>query len=545
MAMNPSCFFIFLSCGLLFTSKPTAFAGNAEEKARTMSPDLSNAALSTPWVSLNESGKLRYRTDGLNNTIPDFSRAGYRGGGVPLPEVAVVKALEPVEEGDDGERIQAALNEVATGTPDAQGRKGALLLKRGNYRIAGSLTVPGGVTLRGESSGEDGTVIIATGRKERGFITVGALWPRPARISGITPENVGTAQIDGTERKITQSYVPWSERTLRLEHLDGLSEGDRVAIFRPGTAEWIATLGMDRIERSSNPKIKLFQWTPETYGFLIERFIVAIDHEKKQVTLDAPLMIALDENYGGGVLSRAQSRRAVESGIESVRLVCEYRKGQEFKDVEHARSAVIFSAVENAWARDVVALHFNLGFQVARTSMFVTIKDSAVLDPVGPVKGGYRYGFHLNGQYSLVENAHARMNRHAFSTGYRARGPNVFLNCVSEQAQADSGPHERFAIGTLYDNIADDYALVVQDRGNFGTGHGWSGAQQVFWNCDVAKLIIQQPPTAQNYAIGCKAKEVLPGRFPDRQQGIVESPGLPVEPQSLYRTQLEERLNGK
>jgi len=519
-----------------------AGAEESGEARQPLSPETSSANQPAPWIFRDHSGKLRYRADELGNTIPDFSRAGYRGGKVALPEIAVVKTLEPTGEGDDGERIQAALDEIAARTPDAEGHKGALLLRQGTYRVAKSLHVPGGVTLRGEGSGENGTVIIATGKEKRTLITAGAIWPRYKSWTGSTPENIGTVRIDGTRRQITDAYVPWSARTVTLEHLDGLAMGDRIAILRPGTAEWISVLGMDQIPKAKIPVRPLYQWQPSEYDFVIERFIVGIDPQKKQVTLDAPLMIALDKTYGGGWLFRAESRRDLECGVERLRLVSEYRKGGELKDTEHAKVALHFAAVENAWARDVVAMHFNMGFLVARTSIFVTIKESKVLDPVGPVKGGYRYGFHLNGQYSLVEDGYARKNRHAFSTGYRARGPNVFLDGVSEQAQTDSGPHERFAIGALYDNIADDNSLIVQDRGNWGGGHGWSGAQQVFWNCDVRTLTVQKPPTAQNYAIGCKAEVVSAGRLPDRPSGVIESLGVPVKPQSLYRAQLEERL---
>jgi hypothetical protein len=32
-------------------------------------------------------GKLVYNADEQGNTIPDFSHAGYRGGGAPIPSV--------------------------------------------------------------------------------------------------------------------------------------------------------------------------------------------------------------------------------------------------------------------------------------------------------------------------------------------------------------------------------------------------------------------------------------------------------------------------
>jgi hypothetical protein len=47
---------------------------------------------------------------------------------------------------------------------------------------------------------------------------------------------------------------------------------------------------------------------------------------------------------------------------------------------------------------------------------------------------------------------------------------------------------------------------------------------------------VERPPTAQNWAIGCTA------RFTPTSNGFIESTNQPVEPQSLYHAQLEDRL---
>ena len=43
------------------------------------------------------------------NTIPDFSYAGYMGGGVSLPTDIPIEATVTPEAGDDARRIQAAI----------------------------------------------------------------------------------------------------------------------------------------------------------------------------------------------------------------------------------------------------------------------------------------------------------------------------------------------------------------------------------------------------------------------------------------------------
>ncbi|MCH8494698.1 MAG: hypothetical protein LAT57_03580, partial [Balneolales bacterium] len=57
-------------------------------------------------------GALVYQSDESFNRIPDFSHAGYRGGGVPLPELPVRVTLSPSSSGNDTRQIQQALDAV-------------------------------------------------------------------------------------------------------------------------------------------------------------------------------------------------------------------------------------------------------------------------------------------------------------------------------------------------------------------------------------------------------------------------------------------------
>lgn len=486
-------------------------------------------AASSAWVRLGAEGRLVYRADERGNAIPDFSRAGYGGGGVALPVLPVVRTLEPRSEGDDGARIQAALDELGTLPADARGFRGALLLKRGVYRVAGQLRIgASGVVLRGEGQGADGTVILATGRGKRLLLYVGA--------SGVRRE-----EVRGTRRRVTEAYVPWSATTLSVERTDGLAVGDRIVVFRPSTAEWIRELGMDRIlNRPNTPPGTTKMWEAGGYDLHIERTIVAI--ENRRLTLDAPVMIALDERFGGAFVHLYRHERNRENGVENLRLVSEYERGRETEDEDHAQVAIHLDQVENAWVRDVTVQHFSGGILARYDSLFTTIQDCTYIDPVSIITGGRRYSFVLDGQYGLVQRCTATEARHGFMTGARVRGPNVFLDGASLKSHSDSGPHHRWAVGILYDNIRDSKELNVQDRQYAGSGHGWAGGQNVFWNCISPSIVVQQPPTAQNYAIGCIG-ELEAGQWNrEAARGVVDSHGRPVEPRSLYLAQLAERL---
>ena len=126
-----------------------------------------------------EDGKLVYVPDDDGNVIPDFSYAGYMGGGVKLPELPVKITLEPVE-GDDSIQIQRAINRISDMPPDENGFRGAILLKKGIYDLRSPLwIVTGGIVLRGEGNGPEDTVLTGYGkhglggiRKRRGDETV-------------------------------------------------------------------------------------------------------------------------------------------------------------------------------------------------------------------------------------------------------------------------------------------------------------------------------------------------------------------------------------
>lgn len=471
-----------------------------------------------PLVSVGEDG-LEYRALGRGDRIPDFSNCGFRGGGVPLPSIQTAITLVPREgTDDDTHRIQAAIAQVASRPLTDDGFRGAVLLKAGTYRVAETLYLKeSGVVLRGEGPAENATVIIATGTKKRTLI----------HINGGQPGS----RIESSERAIADDYVPLGAKSFRLTSTKGLAVDDAIEVHRPATPAWLARLGTDRLNRGPEDQVK--NWKPQEYSLNYERRIVRIDDDT--ITLDAPIVLAIDQAYGGGsVYKNTPDQRIRNVGIESLRLISEYQPGKENSDEAHAWDAIKIDNLVDGWVRDVTALHFGYScVHIGHGGKHITVQDCEMIDPVSRISGGRRYSFALSGQLCLVQRCYARNGRHDFVMHARARGPNVFLDCVAEQAHSDSGPHHRWATGTLYDNVVCK-ELNVQWRGRSGTGHGWAGANTVFWNCTATSIDCQSPPTAHNFAIGCVGKI--------RGNGYIGSPNEFVQPLSLYRAQLQERL---
>jgi hypothetical protein len=109
--------------------------------------------------------------------------------------------------------------------------------------------------------------------------------------------------------------------------------------------------------------------------------------------------------------------------------------------------------------------------------------------------------------------------------------------------------------------------LGALNRGYSGSGHGWAGANIVFWNCNAEAVVVFNPQTPeQNFAIGYTGeirddyptarleyandrsgyagtpKEGVYKGFPLMGAGYIEHPERPVAPQSLFMQQLIERI---
>ena len=482
-----------------------------------------NKAQAQTWqskfVKLNKAGNLTYVPDAKGDIIPDFSRVGYHQGDKAIPQVKVVKELS--SNGiNDQQQIQGAINELAKMPLNKDSIRGAILLKKGTYEIPGTINITtSGIVLRGEGNG---TKLIATGTGQRKLISVnGTGKPK---------------EVPQTRTKIIDAYVPVGTKFFEVANAAQFKVGDDIVVFRPGTTKWIEDLKMNQIEAREGT----VQWKAEDYDLHFERKITAI--KGNQIFIDNPVVMAMETQYGGGEIYRYTfDGRISEIGIENMLLESAY---QSDTDENHGWDAVWLNRVENAWVSNVTSKYF--GFSCVNLATYakqVTVNNCISLAPKSKIEGGRRYSFNNDGQLNLVKDCSADEGRHDYVTGAKVSGPNVFYNCKSTNAKADIGPHHRWAVGTLYDNITTDGDINVQDRGNWGTGHGWAGVTQVLWNCEARKITLQNPyVSGNNYAIGIKA-EKSEGRLKDRPDGIWEGlNGKGIIVPSLYVKQLADRI---
>jgi hypothetical protein len=488
-------------------------------------------------------GRLVYVPDQQGNTIPDFSCAGYGGGGTPIPSVPIKETVWPVA-GDNTANIQAAIDRVSVLPLDKNGFRGAVLIRMGYYKMETPLRVQAsGVVLRGEGMGDTGTVLIGTGNPRSGGPGRGQ--PTLVIIGGPS----GWAAREETKQAVVDEYVPVGARSFRVAAAKDFKPGDTVIVRRAGNLEWITAIGM-------NEENSKFRWRSFTIEW--DRVVVAV--QGSTITVDAPITCAIEKSWGGGEVVRYEDPGRIEKvGVENLRGMSEYDQtrrsveygnmdrqpyiGEEYySDEDHYYNFITIDNAKNAWVRNVTALHFVYSMVgVQRGAKWISIQDCVSREPVSRRMGARRFTFRLSGQLTLVQRCSSDKGRHSFMMGQPTATGNVFLDCSATIPFSSSEPHENWVTGGLYDNVRAPLTARFWKNINIG----WAGANMVFWNCE-GPFLIQKPPTAQNFAFGHIGVHSMVFNIPlqdlTKENGHIESWDRHVAPRSLYLTQLRERL---
>lgn len=467
-----------------------------------------------PPVSQGRDRRLVYSADERGNRIPDFSYCGYMAAERPIPDVPI-RVVVPVLPGDATQRIQKALDYVASLPADANGIRGAVLLQEGMYDVSGSLKIAaGGVVLRGSGMGQGGTVLLGTGQCRDTLICIKGRNDRKT----------------GAPARVTDSFVPVNASTVRVDASHSFRPGDQILVHRPSTKEWIQTLGTEHFGGG----ITYLGWKPGSRDLYWDRTVASVEGDR--ITLDAPLTTALDAAYGGGSVAAYQwPGRITQVGIENLCCRSTFDEGNP-KDEAHRWMAVTLENVSDAWVRQVVFEHF-VGSAVAvlETARRVTVEDCKSLAPVSEIGGQRRNTFWTMGQQILFQRLYAEHGYHDFAVGFCAAGPNAFVQCESSRPFNFSGGIDSWASGVLFDIVnIDGHALSLFNRSQDAQGAGWNAANSVLWQCSASRIDCYSPPAACNWAFGSWAEFA--------GNGYWEESNSHIQPRSLYYAQLQDRL---
>lgn len=495
-------------------------------------------------VKFGNNGQLTYVSDANKNRIVDFSWAGYKNSNEPIPTLTkIISTLSPIAGVDNTTVINNAIAAAASLTPDANGFRGVILLKKGNFQINGTINLNvSGVVVRGEGSDASGTILTAVGNT-------------PAQRT-VFMAGGGTAaawkQYGSVKTNITSSFVQVGSTQFNVASTTGLTIGDEICIYHPSSAAWITAVDNGGVDTAA-------PWTPGTIDIQFNRTIKAINGNT--IMIDAPVMNHLDLSLTQSYIYKIdKTSTKTKIGVENLRI--DIQNWTSFRDENHAWEGLVMADIEDSWAKNVVALHFGQsGFQTF-TANRITIDSCQALWPCATLSGSCRDNFQINEWSSniLVTKCVADSARHAFEVSGTSKASGVvFHRCTSTNATNPSEGHFHWSQGILFDNFRDtgtqtDVVLGLYNRGSYGTNHGWAAAHSVAWNCDLRRtattygdMVCQQPPTAQNYMIGGFAyvNRLSKIPFPQYPLGYVEgvnNTSAKLTPESLFEEQLKERL---
>jgi uncharacterized protein (TIGR03435 family) len=488
-------------------------------------------AQQSQWVHPSANGHLIYGRDKNGVTIPDYSFAGYRSGGVALPTVPAQINIVPTG-ADDTADIQHAIDTVSARPLDANGFRGAVQLAPGVFHCSAALTIAAsGVVLRGAGSGADheATTINLIGDPHVGIIIKG---------------NFALNTISSATN-ITDAFVPFGAHTVHVTDTTHIHVGDLVQISKPVTAAWIKYMGMSDLERSDREE----HWIN---GILnVRRRVTAVSGHA--VTLQIALMDSYDSKFLGTEHFTVQPvevfGQVKKVGVEDLRIVAP-AVSVGFHDAHTI--AMEINAAADSWVRNVAMIDTTEGVRMDFNSERVTLTLINVEQRKTVTSSARPFHFAINGTQVLVDRATGTGDKVTyFATEPRQQGPVVILNSIFH-GDGNLEPHQRWSTGLLVDNCAvPDGGIHLINRGIMGSGHGWTIGWGVVWNSIASDFIIQQAPGTITWAMGNRGPLESQGMPDDKggrrngiplPSGIIESQGKPVSPQSLYLSQLAERL---
>ena len=541
-------------------------------KAQTMDPPLQEDPVKSKIIE-PVGDKLVYNTyNDLGDKLSDYSYAGFYAGKYELPNsenLTVAATVEPSETPgtDDTLRLQKVIDDVYNNAYNDYFK--VIKLKAGQYNInRNGLNLKSGIILSGEGQGPDGTVIFATDPVQYEVI----------KAKGKAP--VKTSQNAYIEDKYVKAGS--FEISIDPSRINDYKVGDLIVIYHPTDVEWSKGMEMYGLTNANGVENS---WDPGEVDMAIERTVTAIEGNK--LVLDMALNVPLDTTLSKCYVYKIDDSSRIEHvGVENLRLVS-YYNGDPI-DEKHATAAISFSQAKNCYVRDVSARHFVASTVSCGTgAKQITVKNCSYLEPICINSGSRRYPFaNSRAQQILVTGCYAYAGRHDYVCSNPTTGPMAFVDNVSDQSNTPSEPHGCWSTGILYDNIFNvgnntNGSVAVTNRGTQAQGisQGWSGATTIIWNCLAPVLIAQKPPlTYENFMIGQwgfyddqRAKErkermyvsiskncwkttsstVMPPEYGETKDGTSfmgngykESEFAPVEPRSLYKAQLAERITG-
>ena len=366
----------------------------------------------------------------------DFSHAGYKGGGVRIPDVRVARTVKATAGRQHRADSSGHRRGVEASRPTRTDFEAPCCSNAGTYDVAGSLRIAAsGVVLRGSGSGDDGTILRVTGAPHRVFTVAGT----------------GTWQPDVTRATMTDAYVPAGASSVTVDSAASFRAGDAVVIQRAvdRSVDPLHEHGHARARRQAadvaqgrhGPHTRSDHRSRLRQAQLVLRSTCRLSDSFDAAYLNPPGTIRCEVH-----VSRAASSR---SGVESLR-VTRSRAGQAYQrgavhvaldERRHRRMGARRRVGRHPEQHDV-RIDRAQGDDRRRCSIQHTLPFTAAAAPAD---------FAISGTQILLDRSSVTGEGvWPVVTQVGVIGPNVVLNFKS--TTAGIAPHQRWATGLLVDS---------------------------------------------------------------------------------------------
>jgi hypothetical protein len=257
------------------------------------------------------------------------------------------------------------------------------------------------------------------------------------------------------------------------------------------------------------------------------------------ITLKIPITDSLDATYMGPEL-RAYTlpQQSTEIGIQNLRIeVPNTCSGRQLLDPTCNNAAIEISSWTNdCWVSNLMLVGFNRFIDIKTHSSRITIQD-VIMDRNKDIFGvALPIDIFIQGHQVIIQDCHQvgidRARSFSVSTDSLTPGPNAILRYNTNSSIQTLAPHERWSWGLLIEQTTAP--TIIENRGNKGTGQGWTMNAAVGWNLRT-DVTFQTPPLGINWCVGCGKNQ-----GPVGNATFIRS-GSQVRPRSLFHAQLIAR----
>jgi len=460
--------------------------------------------------------RLTYVTDAKGNCVNDFSQVGYNYGS-DLPNYTgledgwnIIDVMSP-SGGDDTTYVQNVINTA----PDYS----IIRFQVGTYIFSDPIVVDRSNTIiRGYYNSSDptnenvNTILFNTKVYPSDIDTLTQINQQlrtVLRIGGVFTYTPWVNQVAPSTTNIVTLYVPSGSRSFEVLSASGYNIGDRICIVHPFSGAWLSAINGGGV--FSDPA-----WTTTTDNIIFNRKITNI--VGNVITTDVPLYYQLDTSLVQCYIYKYDMANVrTNVGVENIQIKIDTNA---IDDITHCWSALNLVRLHNCWVKNVSVSQFlHSGIYLSNTT-HVTIDNCLSRSTIGhPTTGERRcmYNCSRGSNNILFRNCLSQDARHSYiANGHTTVSGVVYYNCTGINDYLDSGGHHRWSMGLLFDNTTFaqpnltylDFQLGLYNRVDAGTSHGWASANSVLWRCSANKILIQQPPTSQNWAVACTGQVV-------------------------------------